>query len=89
MQTIFIFMITFDSHTNLEGEGKDNGMISLFIDKENEPQQGTKSPGKWQSHDQIKPSDSRARPLSTTQAPYVLFVPWSLETQQLLFLLWM
>lgn len=46
MQTIFIFMIIFDSHKNLVGEGEDNGMISLFIDKENETQQGTKSPSK-------------------------------------------
>lgn len=83
MRTIFIFMITFDSHKNLVGEGEDNGVIPLFIDKKNETQQGTKSPSKWRSHDQIKPSESRIRPLSIIlhRLPMSFFSlePWRLS----------
>lgn len=80
-------IITFDPHENLVGQGGDNGMISMFIDK-NEPQRGTKSPSEQDSHDQTKPSHPQARPFSTTQVPCVLFVPGALGTQQLLFPLW-
>lgn len=47
MQAIFICTIISDSHKNLVGKGENNGISPIFVDKENEPQQETKSSNQW------------------------------------------
>lgn len=38
MQTIFIRMITFDPHKNLDRRGEENSIIPIFMNQENERQ---------------------------------------------------